>query len=536
MPAMKSKSLKELLKEHSPPGAPQGAPPLKAQPRGGATAKPLQTFTKIMRPGARLVGLGQMLSPQSRTSGTGNKETAGQQEMDVDVEVPALGCRQLVPDGDHQASYEDDPYDSPGEGEGEDGEGEDSEDDNPIEQGLRRAFKRAMTLPRTKDRSSDDYQGAPIEGNIYRYWAMMGGFGLKLKKKWQIIPVYGSFDNKEVYDWQGLVKACGMFIILPIQIFAPLAIFFSQLVQIDPSQSGFFWSSNSSWCPEEDCVSWVLARMLGFLFMLSYIFWAIFKVASERADWLKISALLTIYEDCVKGGDNYNCCRPSKTKFYLHLGPWINCYMYLVCGLSMCLLLKLSVSPTDVVFNSLAVLFIMKLDDSDSDLAVLQVDDWDPAEFGKFLYKEFGNGAGAGVGEVYGEGVGDAYFQEGVYCDTGIQQTIKSTTLDPRREYWDIDREEPPFDLIDDPDALIKACPEFHDHKAYIATRICLWGLLVLLPFFWIFVTLVPQDGTTEQVQMEMKKLLNLNLTFYAQDAQGQMSKVLLPATWALGS
>jgi len=162
------------------------------------------------------------------------------------------------------------------------------------------------------------------------------------------------------------------------------------------------------------------------------------------------------------------------------------------------------------------------------------------------LYSEFGDGYSSNTEDA--RSLGNYYFQDedtqrlllcGATPDDTQQYTDERFDLlnrDPRHEHFQNSflRTGTGTDLIEDPNALI-AKGIIRDHPAYMATRICLWGLLVLVPFFWFFVTLNPKNGTTEEVQMEMKKLLNLNLTFYAQDAQGQMSKVFLPATWALG-
>jgi len=513
---------------------------------------PLQKFTKPMRPGAPLVRRSQMLIPQPRTQAIGNEEIAKQQQIDGKKAIAS----DLAPAGYHQApqpaEYEAFPSESDEDGGTEDGS-EPSEISRQSPEVMGQSYtKRMKKMQRDKSKelykamnSADDDDGdapldtssnagEPINGNIYRYWCVNGGSVFNFKTfSCKGAKAKGEKKKKSPIFDAAWSKVFGMVLIAIIQLVAPIAVLLSKHWTVQSYKLGFPLANHGydhgpGHSLSEGFCTWLLAYFLGILFVLTYMFWAMNQVNSEEGDWIKIKALLTMRE--YEKDKTYSF---SWSRIYLNMDAVMNCVMLLVCGIAMALVLKLSDTPKDVVFDSLSLLFILKLDDIGSDLGFLDGEDWDAKEFGKWVFDEFGTGAV----DTRQNGVGDMYYYRLGLFDTDDDDDDDD---DPRLKYY----RDNFLDMINNPDAVLKESRVFDSGKPfgvwmYKATRyLFMFVLLPLALFFWFGVVTLEETPkeVAEQVQVEIKKLLNLNLTFHTQDANGQFFNVMLPATWVLGT
>jgi len=433
--------------------------------------KTRSNFNKIMR-GARLFDLAKQSIQQPRLQDTSTQApTMKQRRMHidaekansdgVDVELPALKRRQLSPSGSHMTMDEEDDEEASLIGEEHDTLGQ--------------AFQKKMLEAKTA-RELRKY--APIAGNMYRYWAMSGG-----------VFTWNKADEEEdVCDKASRMrKVFGMLTLLLIQVVAPPAVIVATMYKIE-------WDNVKMWQHDpvyiegsaEYGVSWFTSRILGLAFITAFSLWSLDQIEGEKSDWLKLNSLLNFYESAEKLDSGYKTCY-SPERFWLWMGPVINCLAYLGCGVAMILLLKVADSPKDVVFDSLSLLFLLKLDDLDSDLGFLDSGDWDGKEMGTYLYDYM----------TYGPAQ-DLFFNDGAMFPKG----------DPR----DVDD---PFD-VDDPDTLV-AYEATMVHPFYTLTRFALYCLNIAAVIFWFCAATVKEKDSPDITN------LNANITSLKADITSLM-------------
>jgi len=471
-----------------------------------------KNFNKLMR-GARLFDFGKQLIQRPRMQANVNQATTMKQMRrhinaeneitdGVDIELPALKRRQLLPSGSHQAPNP-----------------EEAGDDYDSLTGLvSNSMMEGETLGHVfQKRMADNKRDAkreivPISGNIYRYWALGGFFG-------------GIFSDDVEHFMR---KTFGMLACATIQFVAPLAVIISTMFSIDWTHVAIGtspWYSRTH--KEEFGVSHLLARILGLIFIVAYTLWALEKLQGERQDWLKLKSLFNIYE-AQQTGRTSGYCKTSAAKFFLNVGPAINCLTYCNCLIAMALLLKLSESPKDVVFDSLSLLFLIKLDDMDSDLGLLSADDWSKAEMGTFVYESIMGFSDTLPGDELGLADASGFFLDNTRFPDG----------DPRCDLDDKDEEGNLFiDFdginVDEPESLTRGVTD--NHPCYIFTIPFLKLLIFLGLLFWFFVKDVKEteavqaEATKEAVQEELNNL-KVQIAGLVSQVVGIEGKLTLPS------
>lgn len=401
--------------------------------------------------GARIFDIAKQLIQQPRLQDTITQATTTKQRRmhinadkvftdGVDVESPALKRRQFSPSGSHTMQLGD--------------EYEDEEDGlvpSVPAPTLVSAFAQAMS----DATAAKGQKFLPVAGNMYRYWAMNGNVF-----NWEK-------DADETLCKKGsrLRKTFGMLLLLLIQLVAPSAVIVATIYKIQWHEVQ--WWESDPWYihhNQEYGVSWFTSRILGLGFIAAYSLWALDRIESEKSDWLKLNSLLNIYERSQEenGFWSNTFCGWSTTRFFLWLGPAVNCLTFLGCAVAMLLLLKVADSPKDVVFDSLSLLFLLQLDDLDSDLGFLDEDDWDQKGMGQFVYECI----------MLPNAIADPFFADDVKFPDGDPRVVQ----DP----------DPEFDLnVDDPATLV-ATGVTKNHPCYSFTRVALHCVFFFALVFWL--------------------------------------------------
>lgn len=202
--------------------------------------------------------------------------------------------------------------------------------------------------------NASSIDGDPLAGNIYKVFAFgaMNGVskpgGRKAKK------------NAEEQAF-GVLTPINFLVIFFIQVAGPIAILYYYLSPNSPAFNcgkGFFTHGH-----------WFLGynidngpqRLLGAGFLLALSLWAVKTADTEKESCV---TSMHIFDTFFAGKDGVH-------GWALLLGALVNCWTIIATIWISFLLLGTSGSPGDVLFNSLAVTFLMTLDDEGSDLGVI---------------------------------------------------------------------------------------------------------------------------------------------------------------------
>lgn len=316
-------------------------------------------------------------------------------DTDLDCLVESRSPRKLHTSGVHQMRYpfhfQAETQDPPEEREvsralmsDQDGQeniqdGEDGSSYAPNNEHQDEVWKRLTSLPPdhdTKELLKDIYDGVQadwssdkIRGNLYKVLAFGSNFNISA------VTEEEREEGKVTTSWivHNIVKPGGWLIVVLIQVFGPYLITYHYLVKTfdcglttDTMFPGYdVWS--------KEFLEMYPTRLLACGFLYAFVLNSIKMVDSEKQNARRV---FNVFYALFTG-------RPNARYFWLYFGPLVNCYLAISCSIVVFFVLGAAEDPKDVVFDSLAILFIFNLDDIEgNDLAILDDDNWLDFQFG----------------------------------------------------------------------------------------------------------------------------------------------------------
>lgn len=183
--------------------------------------------------------------------------------------------------------------------------------------------------------------------------------------QWQTIPK-GQFWSAK--SQKQILSRMGFAVIWLIQMVAPPLIFFSAVSFVEMK----------GWPQSEHIKQWSYTdgtpfkKLLACLFIFGFILNGIFVTLDENNNWKRLDQIFTFFQ-------SENPDVHIVGEYYLYLGAITNCWVVAWCCLNMLVVIGQSDNATDVVFDSLGLIFLFNLDDIGGDLGFIYEGDW-PAE------------------------------------------------------------------------------------------------------------------------------------------------------------
>lgn len=218
-------------------------------------------------------------------------------------------------------------------------------------------FLRAMT------REIDEswiYDASEVSGNIYR------------------IAAFGGLELKRSEDCTEFVRAnarvFGCILVFLFQVIGPPAIFISTVCTwgILKGQE-VKWHL---WTPSlDDWTHIALTKVISMIAVSIFSVNALFTSLHEKQAWLQAIEIYRMKDFGWKG------------VAFLYLDAVVNLWIMVCCTVDACVVLGISQTPQDVLFDSLGLVFLFNLDDVDGELAFVSGPDW-PTYYLGWFHKE----------------------------------------------------------------------------------------------------------------------------------------------------
>jgi len=201
-----------------------------------------------------------------------------------------------------------------------------------------------------------------INGNIYRIGAFAG-----------LIDI--SQGGKRT-RCAGVARMVGCGLIFILQVLGPLLIFLSCVFGWGREFDKFYHWENW-WLVNHDTdvdmfYDWKTTpttKLLGMCFLEAFILNALFVTQDERKAEEKV---WDIFGHLKRNTPNYEV----HGSLYLFMGSFVNNWLVVVCTLDAYMIIGASRTPSDLLLDSLALLFLFNLDDVGGDLGFVDEDDW----------------------------------------------------------------------------------------------------------------------------------------------------------------
>jgi hypothetical protein len=201
-----------------------------------------------------------------------------------------------------------------------------------------------------------------ISGNIYRIGAFAGLMDI-------------SSDGKRG-RCTGLARIIGCGLVFLFQVFGPLLLFVSAAGGLGREEERRYkwenwkiWNSDSDVDMFDDWKHIATTKLLGLCFLEAFILNALFVSQDERGSEEKI---WDIFGFLKRNTPNYEV----HGSLYLFMGSFVNNWLVVICTLDAYMIIGASRTPSDLLLNSLALLFLFNLDDIDGDMGFVDDDDW----------------------------------------------------------------------------------------------------------------------------------------------------------------
>lgn len=210
-----------------------------------------------------------------------------------------------------------------------------------------------------------------LPGNLYRVWAF-NGFK---RPKFCFNPLGGFEPYDRNAQFTGTLFVCFIQILAPTIIF--LAMFRGWGVEDSEKLHWSQWNQGMGGAAK-DWSEHFAPRVLGVLFLFCFTVNSMKVIGGEKESHMQIWKVF----------DALHCADiKGMYSWPLYLGPFVNCYVTIMCNLCMLLILGTSDDPKDVVFDALGIMFLYNLDDIGGDFAFVGEDDW-PGRAFAWIYHE----------------------------------------------------------------------------------------------------------------------------------------------------
>jgi len=201
-----------------------------------------------------------------------------------------------------------------------------------------------------------------INGNIYRIGAFAG-----------LVDIT---EGGKRTKCAGVARLVGCGIIFLLQVLGPFLIFLSCVNGIGrEKERQYDWSHWQLWNSETDIPlyqDWITigpTKFLGICFLEAFVLNALFVTQDEKSAEEKV---WDIFGHLKRNTPNYEV----HGSLYLFMGSFVNNWLVWMCTLDAYLIIGSSRTPSDLLLDSLALLFLFNLDDVGGDLGFVDEDDW----------------------------------------------------------------------------------------------------------------------------------------------------------------
>jgi hypothetical protein len=203
-----------------------------------------------------------------------------------------------------------------------------------------------------KKKGGKDSTPPPIDGNIYKKWAFFG-----------------------IFNTSAIASSMGQVSIFIIQLIAPAAMAaYYFFVRIDWAETKF---GTGHWHNEKDGkLGWIKALIM-VLFLFCFGLNVFNSTQDEEQNWKNSKLLFDLVQAQSK--------KDTGNVLWLWVGAFVNCQAVIFLCVDTWLLMYTCDGPGDAVMNVVALVFLYKMDDVDSDLVFLGESDWDGGVMGTLL-------------------------------------------------------------------------------------------------------------------------------------------------------
>lgn len=309
-----------------------------------------------------------------------------------------------------------------------------------------------------------DRKWEPLEGNIYKSWA----FGLVSL---------------------GTVSGFGMVVIFLIQVTAPFAIAYTYYHELGiHSLHQLSLNTPPKWelTKAEGISDKIVSLWKSFLvvcFIICMLLNAIEQNRAEALSWTKSK----LFWDALayKFPDLYSMGAMNGLPGGLELGAVLNCYMLIVVSSVTFILMYFCGNLVDVVMNIMALMFIYRLDDLDSEFVFFGNTDWNQDTMGK-------------IASVVVMVQSDGKYAEGGRAFEDILEEQKRA--DPHAEFDDVGSYDPYYQELAKQEFGLNNCFIWGQCCCFTLTSIFLWVAIFAFPAIYLGVAGIAAPETAPTI------------------------------------